>query len=372
MLRDPIVVLDFETTGLYPQRGARITEVAAVKVVAGKIADEFSTLVNCGVLIPAEITRITGITNEMIHDAPSAINVVKQLASFIGTSMFAAHNVAFDWSFYVAECNRVGIYPNNNTLCTLGLSRRLAPDLRNHKLQNVAAHLDVPFEGNAHRARSDARVAANVLLKFTNQICIDYKTREIDASLLSMVSRWPVRSTAGKLRRALAQKALHSPEHPRQNLSVSGTSTGSKMTGQLKSSRSSTKTRENKHEETRTGSTKPRLGTMRTSRSTTSKKDSLLRTIPKKSRGESIRADSLASSGNASNKKKRLQLVVNQFIVLYTSGINEKIKFLCPSCSHEQATWMGRHESRLRCRSCKKSLLREMSADFRSNQFWRS
>ena len=71
MLKQAVVMLDFETTGLSPAQGARITEVAALRIVDGRITERFVSLVNCGVRIPAEITALTGISQAMVNQAPS-------------------------------------------------------------------------------------------------------------------------------------------------------------------------------------------------------------------------------------------------------------------------------------------------------------
>ena len=99
----PIVMLDFETTGLSPDAGDRITEVAALRIADGRIVERFVSLVNCGVWVPPFITELTGITQAMVDAAPPVDEVVPALIDFIGDDVLAAHNASFDDKFLRAE-----------------------------------------------------------------------------------------------------------------------------------------------------------------------------------------------------------------------------------------------------------------------------
>ncbi|UVW27031.1 PolC-type DNA polymerase III [Massilia sp. H6] len=161
----PIVMLDFETTGLSPEMGDRITEVAALRIVGGEIRERYVSLVNCGVRIPSFITSLTGITQQMVDTAPSAGRVMPELLDFIGGDMLSAHNASFDEKFLKAEGWRIG-RPTAHTglVCSLKLARRLYPGLPSYKLGNLSERLGIAFRGSAHRAEADAEVAAEVLL----------------------------------------------------------------------------------------------------------------------------------------------------------------------------------------------------------------
>ena len=106
MLDQPIVMLDFETTGLSPAMGDRITEVAALRIVGGEVVERYVSLINCNVRIPSFITGLTGITQAMVDRAPPVAEVLPQLLDFIGADTLSAHNASFDEKFLVAEAAR--------------------------------------------------------------------------------------------------------------------------------------------------------------------------------------------------------------------------------------------------------------------------
>ncbi len=159
------VVVDVETTGMDPVTD-RITEVAMMKVRDGILQDEFSTLVNPLVTIPASITRITGIDNLMVQDAPPAREIAGYMREFLGDAVFVAHNAAFDWGFVNETLRREsGLVLSNPQVCTVKLSRRLLPHLPSKSLDPVARALNIRIP-ERHRASGDAYATALVLIKF--------------------------------------------------------------------------------------------------------------------------------------------------------------------------------------------------------------
>ncbi|MFL6658080.1 MAG: PolC-type DNA polymerase III [Massilia sp.] len=165
MFEQPIVMLDFETTGLSPAMGDRITEVAALRIVNGQVTDRFVSLVNCGVRIPAFITQLTGISQAMVERAPPASEVVPALLDFIGENALSAHNASFDEKFLKAEADLLDLAPRHvGLVCSLKLSRRVFPGLPSYKLGLLSHQLGIRFRSAAHRAESDAEVAAQVLI----------------------------------------------------------------------------------------------------------------------------------------------------------------------------------------------------------------
>ncbi len=159
----PVVVLDFETTGLSSQRD-RIIEVGAVRLVGGQVVEEFSEMVNPGVAIPPRVTEITGIHDGMVRDALPAEQVLPKLMAFIGDAPIAAHNAPFDAGFLRAELKRMGQSFDAPIIDTLEFSRRLYPQLKSHKLGALCKHLGISLK-NAHRAVHDARATAAMLAK---------------------------------------------------------------------------------------------------------------------------------------------------------------------------------------------------------------
>src|SRR5688500_12426867 len=144
----PIVMLDFETTGLSPDMGDRITEVAALRIVGGEITERYVSLVNCGVRIPSFITALTGITQDMVDSAPPCAQVVPELLDFIGGDMLAAHNASFDEKFLKAEGARLRRGTGHTGLvCSLKLARRLYPGLVSYKLGQLSSQLGIRFKG---------------------------------------------------------------------------------------------------------------------------------------------------------------------------------------------------------------------------------
>ncbi|MDQ6647833.1 MAG: 3'-5' exonuclease, partial [Pseudomonadota bacterium] len=99
MFDQPIVMLDFETTGLSAAGGDRITEVAALRIVDGVVTDRYVTLINCGVRIPSFVSALTGISQRMVDNAPPVKQVLPRLLDFIGDDALAAHNASFDARF---------------------------------------------------------------------------------------------------------------------------------------------------------------------------------------------------------------------------------------------------------------------------------
>lgn len=168
-LDDTFVVFDIETTGLSKETES-ITEIGAVKVVDGKIIDRFSTFVNPERHIPAEITKLTGITNEMVADAPVITEILPKFLEFCQEAVLVAHNANFDTGFIRLNAERkCGIEVKNTVLDTLELSRALLPELKKHKLDIICEQLGVSLEGH-HRAVNDAEATAEVFLKFIDML----------------------------------------------------------------------------------------------------------------------------------------------------------------------------------------------------------
>jgi DNA polymerase-3 subunit epsilon len=198
----PIVMLDFETTGLSPDMGDRITEVAALRIVGGRVTERYVSLINCGVRIPSFITGLTGITQAMVDSAPPVTQVLPQLLDFIGSDALSAHNASFDDKFLRAESARLGLTPAYQGLvCSLKLSRRVFPDLPSYKLGNLSGQLGIRFNSAAHRAEADAEVAAEVLLHIGRHLRNSYGLREVGPELLVSVNKLAAAKVHGYLQK---------------------------------------------------------------------------------------------------------------------------------------------------------------------------
>ena len=157
----PIIVLDFESTGLNTNT-CRIIEIGAVKLMDGVIQDSLSLLVNPGVPLPQKITEITGITDSMLADQEDAASALPKLLKFIDGNPIAAHNASFDAALLQSELRRLNLHYDAPVLDTLTLSRKLYPDMKTHKLGQLCKRLGVSLK-NAHRAVHDATATAQCL-----------------------------------------------------------------------------------------------------------------------------------------------------------------------------------------------------------------
>ena len=167
------VVVDVETTGMRPSAD-RVIEVAAVRLARSdgrlRIVEEFATLVNPERALPPGIVRLTGITDGMVARAPRFEEIAEEVAVVLGPRVLVAHNVRFDLAFLNAEFQRAFARRLGNPhLCTLAVSRRLFPELPNHRLPTVARYLGVEME-RWHRARTDAWATAQLFLRLLDHL----------------------------------------------------------------------------------------------------------------------------------------------------------------------------------------------------------
>lgn len=163
-LSQSFVVFDIETTGLSPA-SEKITEIGAVKIENYEIVDRFSELVNPEKPIPSKITELTGISNDMVRDKRTIKEVLPDFLSFVGDSMLVAHNSDFDTGFIREACVQQNLEYKLKAIDTVAISRALLPELKRHKLNVIAKHLNIKLE-NHHRAVDDAEATAHIFLKF--------------------------------------------------------------------------------------------------------------------------------------------------------------------------------------------------------------
>lgn len=175
------VVFDIETTGLSAINDM-ITEIGAIRVIDGEITDTFSQLVNPQRPIPEFITNLTGITDEMVRDQPVIQEVIIDFENFIKDDVLVAHNATFDIGFIREKMSLSNLQLDNPVLDTLELSRTVFPNLKNHKLNNVAKHLGVTLD-NHHRAVDDATATAEIFIKVMDLL------KEKDINTFSQINR---------------------------------------------------------------------------------------------------------------------------------------------------------------------------------------
>lgn len=156
------ISFDLETTGLYKETD-RITEIGAVRIKNGEIIEEFDTFVNPEKDIPEKITKLTGITNAMVKDAPSEKDALTKFFEFCGRAPLVAHNAKFDAGFTEVAVKRCGLEFNNTYIDSIPICRVLYPDLANYKLDTVGKGLKLP-PFNHHRACDDARELGQIFI----------------------------------------------------------------------------------------------------------------------------------------------------------------------------------------------------------------
>jgi DNA polymerase III epsilon subunit family exonuclease len=171
LLKDlDFVVVDVEATGAKTPPN-RLIELGAYRIRGGRIVDKFLSLVNPEIPIPRFVASLTGISNDMVKNAPVFAEVAPQWLDFVSDSVLVAHNAPFDTSFLNHEISRV--YANhrmvNPHLCTVRLSRRAFPDLSNHRLETIAQHFAIPI-ASRHRAGSDALATAEIFIVLLTEL----------------------------------------------------------------------------------------------------------------------------------------------------------------------------------------------------------
>lgn len=186
---ETVAVIDFETTGLSPDMGARPTEIGVVLVRDGCIVERYQSLMNAGVRVPADIEALTGISNAMVRGAPKVAQVMREAAEFVGGHPLVAHNAAFDRKFWAAELVRLGRNQEQEFVCSMLLARRLFPDATSHSLGNLVRTLRLPAAARYHRALADAEAAAHLLIRVQTELRRRFGLAGANHDLLLKVQR---------------------------------------------------------------------------------------------------------------------------------------------------------------------------------------
>jgi DNA polymerase III subunit epsilon len=155
MFSEPVVYVDIETSG-GSISNSRITEIAAIRVEQGEIVKEFQSLVNPGVPLPYWITKLTGISDDDVADAPDFSEIASELYDVLQGALFIAHNVRFDYGFIKHELELCGYNFDPKLLCTVRLSRALYPGEKGHSLEKIISRHNIVVS-DRHRAFDDTR-----------------------------------------------------------------------------------------------------------------------------------------------------------------------------------------------------------------------
>ena len=153
-------IIDVETTGTAATYG-KLTEIAIILHDGVSVTETFNTLINPECNIPYHITRLTGISNEMVANAPKFYEVAKIIIELTAGKIFVAHNATFDYSFIKEEFKRLGYDYKRKTICTVKLGRKLLPGYRSYSLGNICADLGITIT-DRHRAIGDALATAKL------------------------------------------------------------------------------------------------------------------------------------------------------------------------------------------------------------------
>ena len=185
LLRAPLAIVDLETTGTRPATD-RVTEIGVLEVERFEVVSQWSTLVNPGVAVPSEIQALTGITREMLAEAPRFADLAHGLHERLEGRVFVAHNARFDYGFLRREFDRAGIRFHARAVCGVKLARRLYPRERGHDLDSL-----IERHGIACAARHRAMGDADALWQFL-RIALDEHGEDVITVAARQVAKEPV------------------------------------------------------------------------------------------------------------------------------------------------------------------------------------
>ena len=161
---DNYVLVDIETTGLSP-RTDEIIEIGAIKVKENKIVDTFDTLLKIDDYLNPFITKLTGITNDMLEEGIEQQEALEGFVEFAGNEIIMGHNVNFDINFIYDKCESyLDYYLSNDFVDTMRIAKHILPNVRNYKLGTLADYFDVDYR-NAHRGLKDVEITYEVYNK---------------------------------------------------------------------------------------------------------------------------------------------------------------------------------------------------------------
>lgn len=166
-MSERVIAIDIETTGLFPERGDRIIEIGAVILDGGQVTKEFHSLIDVKRRISKTAQKVHGIDNTMLTGQLTSEETMRRFSAFISRCTLVAHNASFDVRFLRYEFSRAGLNLTNQYACTLKMSRRILPDLPDHKLETIYRHFAGCHSENirTHRALDDARLVATVWMR---------------------------------------------------------------------------------------------------------------------------------------------------------------------------------------------------------------
>lgn len=191
MSSENVVVIDFETSGMSPDYGDRAIEIGAVRLVDGKIVEEFQSLMNPGFRVSTFIQDFTGIDNNQLEKAPHCGQVMREFHQFLGDSHLIAHNASFDKRFLDSEFSHINKRYPGEFACSMLLARRLYQDAPNHKLASLVNYRNIQHSGVFHRALDDAQMTAKLWLAMLEDMGEWHQCWDTPFSWIKKLSKTP-------------------------------------------------------------------------------------------------------------------------------------------------------------------------------------
>ena len=185
----PIIVLDFETTGLSPQYGDRAIEIGAVLIEDNIITNRFQSLMNPGFIISSFIEDYTGISNDMVEAAPPCEEVMEKFAEFVGDYPLVAHNASFDRKFLDSELEFIGRSRKGNMACSMLAARRVYPYAPNHQLGTLVQYCGIDNDGIFHRALADAEMTGHLWIAMIDEIKDTFGINHVSFDMMQKLSK---------------------------------------------------------------------------------------------------------------------------------------------------------------------------------------
>jgi len=202
----PVIVLDFETTGLSPRYGDRAIEIGAVLIENNLVVDRFQSLMNPGFRISFFIEKYTGINNRMLEASPPCEEVMEKFAEFIGNYPLVAHNASFDRKFLDAELGFIGRSFNNDMACSMLAARRVYPDAPDHKLGTLVRYCNIYTDGIFHRALADAEMTGQLWISMIDEITNIFDFSTVSFDLMQKLSKIPKAKVAAYLEKVAGEQ----------------------------------------------------------------------------------------------------------------------------------------------------------------------
>lgn len=207
MPQNPVIIFDFETTGLSPKQGDRVIEVGAVRIQNNIITERFSALMNPGFAITPFIEQYTGISNAMLATAKPIYQEMNRFYAFIQGANLIAHNASFDKRFLEAELAELGIDFNGNFACSMLLAKRVFPKAPSYKLGELVKYAGIKSSGNYHRALYDCEMTANLWFAMEQRLNDDFGLDDLPFDLACKLAKSPKSGIAATIAKYQMQRS---------------------------------------------------------------------------------------------------------------------------------------------------------------------